>query len=241
MDKVDKALRAANIPEDGWEIKGSGLAEAEMELYRSILRALPETGGPPATEWLRAEAAAPGLDPDAALQALAARDLIVLDMATREIVGAYPFSGVPTAHRVSIDSARPVYAMCAVDALGIPSMLGRDATVVSTDTRTGEAVRVEVRDSAVYCEPPGAVVLICEPGDRKGPECCATISFFSSMESADAYRREHPDIEGQVLTAPEAVEAGRRVFGSAMSGRDSPVRCGEQSCHQARREEAYEG
>src|SRR5262249_58871257 len=39
---------------------------------------------------------------------------------------AYPFSGMPTRQQVELDGFPAVYAMCAIDALGIPAMAGRD-------------------------------------------------------------------------------------------------------------------
>ena len=44
----------------------------------------------------------------------------------------YPFSGHPTPHRVRFDG-REVYAMCAIDALGVAPMLHRPIEVVSSD------------------------------------------------------------------------------------------------------------
>jgi hypothetical protein len=36
----------------------------------------------------------------------------------------YPFSRTPTRHRVQLAGTPPVWAMCAIDALGIPQMTG---------------------------------------------------------------------------------------------------------------------
>ncbi len=82
---------------------------------------------------------------------MARQDLVQRDPSRGTIRAAYPFSGVPTVHRVTLladfagDSPIELYAMCALDALGIPLILRRDAFVTSVDALTGEAVRVLVR------------------------------------------------------------------------------------------------
>ncbi len=85
-----------------------------------------------------------GLEPEAALAALHDRDLIRRDPATGTIACAYPFSGPPMPHRVAPAGGRAFYAMCAVDVLGIPFLLGRDATITSADSTSREPVRVAV-------------------------------------------------------------------------------------------------
>jgi mercuric reductase len=46
---------------------------------------------------------------------------------------AYPFSGAPTRQQVELDGFPAVHAMCAIDALGIPVMAGRDGRITATD------------------------------------------------------------------------------------------------------------
>lgn len=148
---------------------------------------------------------------------MAERDLIHRDPATGAITSAYPFSGRPTPHRVEVRGGRPVYAMCAVDALGIPFMVGQDATVVSHDPATGEPVRVEIAAGQARWDPPTAVVFV-PASDADGPAAltrCPHVNFFHSPAAVDAYLRAHPGVQGHLLTAAEAVEAGRRVFGAA--------------------------
>jgi hypothetical protein len=69
----------------------------------------------------------------ATLAEFAAKGLVQRDPVTGAIHVAYPFSGVPTVHRLTLGLTRApavgdtahhdrqtVYAMCALDALGIP-------------------------------------------------------------------------------------------------------------------------
>ncbi len=202
------------------------LGDAEKRLYQAILRAFPQFGGPPGPAWLRARAGTLGLEAGAALGALAARGLVICDGATGALIAVHPFSGVPTPHRVAVTGAQPVYAMCAVDALGIPAMLGRNAVVESRDSLSGVPVRVKVRDGAAHWDPPGAVIVYCERrgvGPTANP-CCGAINFFESAASAAAYLRARPEIAGRVVSQAEAIEIGRRQFGGLLA-EGGPVGC----------------
>ena len=59
-----------------------------------------------------------------------------------KIHSAYPFSATQTPHRVQITGGAEVWSMCAIDALGIPAMLGRGVIITSRDPVTGEPVTV---------------------------------------------------------------------------------------------------
>ena len=92
------------------------------ELHRTVLRRFLTTGAPPTARWLRQAAAETGLDATA-VDALAAADAV--HVVNGVVAVAYPFSGTPTPHRVELDGTPAVYAMCAIDALGLPAMTGR--------------------------------------------------------------------------------------------------------------------
>src|SRR5690606_32750228 len=105
--------------------------------------AFAESGRPPDRASL--DAFAPGgQDVAVLLTELHERDVIRLDE-RGAIQAAYPFSAVPTPHLVAIDGGPTVYAMCAIDALGIAQMLGRDTAITCTDPVTGEHVSVSSR------------------------------------------------------------------------------------------------
>jgi hypothetical protein len=68
---------------------------------------------------------------------------------------AYPFSGTPTPHRVELDGLPAVYAMCAIDALGLPAMTGRDGRITSADPADGTPIEVTVRGGGWSWARPG--------------------------------------------------------------------------------------
>lgn len=192
------------------------LTSQEAGFYQAILRQFPERGGPPDAAWLAAEAESHGLDAEAALARLAEHDLLVRDDAGA-IVSMYPFSGVPTPHRVTVAGGTPVYSMCAIDALGIPFMLGTDAVTESVDPTTDTPIRVAVRGGRAQWEPATAAFLTASIDTAQGPKaqtCCQVMNFFAA---AEAYRANNPGLDGRVLSQEEALERGKRYFGGLLS------------------------
>jgi hypothetical protein len=224
-DRVER-LEIARIPAERWgRARLARLSGAERDLYQWILRSFAD-GRRPDASVVRERASRLGLEPGDALAKLAREDLVHCDARTEEIAVAYPFSGRPTPHRVRIGGGREVDAMCAIDALGIPFMLGERTETVSRDPVTAEEVRTWVDpDGAVRWAPEAAAVLAGSDRDE-GPAsavCCAFVNFFASRESAQRYLSATPAVRGEVLSIPEAVEAGRIVFGDLLaSDRDRP-------------------
>jgi hypothetical protein len=98
------------------------IAAPLRDLHRAILRQFLQTGTPPTACWITGTAANLGLDATA-LADLEAADLV--RTADGVVTVAYPFSGTPTRQRVELDGFPGVYAMCAIDALGVPAMAGQ--------------------------------------------------------------------------------------------------------------------
>jgi hypothetical protein len=214
-------LRAALLPSTlrGWRAAGTGARQAALppplrHLHQAVLRHFLDTGEPPTREWLQSRAGAT----DDALAALSAADLVHL--AGGVVAVAYPFSGVPRGHRVELDGGPAVWAMCAIDALGIPQLAGRDATITAADPADGRAVRVTVRGGEWTWTPPSTVVLMASTRDD-GPSAsctCGYVNFYSQAEQARADLDARPDLVGQVLDQPTAVDLADAVFGSLLAG-----------------------
>jgi alkylmercury lyase len=184
-------------------------------LHRAVLRRFLETGAPPTARWVRQAAADTGLDASA-VDALSAADAV--HVVNGIVAVAYPFSGTPTPHRVELDGLPAVYAMCAIDALGLPLMAGRDGRITSADPHDGTPVEVTVHDGTWAWAPASAVVVAARATDC-GTECtssevmCPHTVFFASPGSARAYLARHRDLDGQILDQDTAVECGRLNFG----------------------------
>jgi hypothetical protein len=133
-----------------WVCRSATLPQAQYRFYRALLLVFPQRGGPPERELQEQLAHRFSVDLDATLTTLATHDLVQRDPTTGAITAAYPFSGVPKPHAVTLltdpqgSAGRHLYAMCALDALGMPLMLHRPALVTSVDALTGAAVRVRI-------------------------------------------------------------------------------------------------
>lgn len=188
------------------------LPDGLRQVHQAILRHFAATGSAPSPGGLGAVAEAAGWDLATALERLAEEDLVAMDQAG-QLIAAYPFSPKPTAHRVALGEVE-VFAMCAIDALGLPFMLGVDAVVTSTDPQVGQPVRVSIVDGAATYEPSEAVVVYAaaEPTGRSVDTCCPTINFFTSAAAAQAWIATHPDLRAAVLGQEQALTLGRAIF-----------------------------
>jgi len=129
------------------------------------------------------------------LSELAEGDYLCLDHAG-QITAAYPFSAAATRHTVQITGGASAYSMCAIDALGIASMLGTSARINSADPSTGEPIAIAVDGSSAVWEPDTAVVFVGRTASTgEGPSastCCGHMNFFTSQTTAAAWASAHP-------------------------------------------------
>lgn len=208
-------------PGAGVDGRQAVLPDPLQAFHRRLLKAFVTGTGAPDAAVVARRAAELGLDPEAALAALAAADLVHTDPATGSISIAYPFSGRPTPHRVELAGGPAVFAMCAVDALGIPQMLRRDGRISSVDPASGQPITAEVHDGLWRFQPATTVLLVgrAAGGDAGGPVadcCCPFINFHINREAAEAYRRAHPGMTGRLFGQTEAVRAARQAFGGLL-------------------------
>lgn len=135
------------------------------------------------------------------------------------IAVAYPFSTAPTRHRVRIGGRVEVYAMCAIDALGISAMLGEDTRIDSVDVTSGYPVTVTMTALGTRWDPVGAVVFVgADPAGGPSADCCCDhLNFFTDTAAARAWTAGHPHVRGQIVTQAEAEDLGARLFGHLLA------------------------
>jgi hypothetical protein len=110
--------------------------------------------------------------------------------------------------------------MCAVDALGVPAMLGTGGVISTSDPISDVSIAIAI-DAAgdTHSDPSGAVVL-CAIANGSGPLsslCCPLVNTFESQASAAAFLDTHPELQGPILTIPDAVACGAAVFRGVLS------------------------
>lgn len=139
-------------------------AERREEVFQYILRAFIEREGPiPFGEILAAFRDRP---PEGVLSTLALldeRDLIQAREGRVEL--AYPFSAAPTAFTVVLADGRERYACCAIDALGIPAMLGQRVFIRSRCHHCRESLEFAAGVEGPERESDGIMVWVARRGE----------------------------------------------------------------------------
>ncbi|HLX47226.1 MAG TPA: alkylmercury lyase family protein [Streptosporangiaceae bacterium] len=221
----------ANSPGQTGDLVRSTLPSRQLELspvlrkfHRAILNLFLSTGRPPGHNELRAPAAELGLDAGEAMRELARVDLVHADAGGR-ITVAYPFSGDDRGIHVQQADGPGVWAMCAIDALGIPQMSGRDVVITATDPASHEPVTVESRDGQLTWQPRSAVVLVANNGHSgTSAEClCPLITFHTTEQNALDHLAAQPGVTGQVVSQAKAYELAGATFGSLLTSQPEPA------------------
>jgi hypothetical protein len=194
-----------------------------MRVWSAILgQAL---GGRPVTVPLLADRAA--LKPDVVISALAAlHETGTIYLRDGAVVAAYPFSLVPTSHRVRIADVT-VYANCAVDALAVPLMADQTAEVGATCGHCGASVTVTMRRNKVLRAHPAAPAVFYVARDccEAGPAVltrCPHIRFFCGRGHGEQWQGTHPRYHGTMFALADAVAFAGERFADAIRAVGGP-------------------
>jgi len=106
----------------------------------------------------------------AVVEELDARDLVYVSDET--VVLAYPWSATPTAFVVVLADGRERWACCAIDALGVPAMLGETVTVRTGCHHCDERFQLTVTPQGP-ADNTGVMAWVGERGDLRGKACTA--------------------------------------------------------------------
>jgi hypothetical protein len=225
--------------------RSARLTPAAYQFYCAILRTFSARGTPPELAELGQLAERFAVPLAATLADCVAQDLLQLDATTGRTRAAYPFSGVPTVHRVMLVprpaggqdelTRQQVFAMCALDALGIPLMLRREATIDSLDALTNERVEVHIAPVgdaspatlaswSARWDPPSAVVYARpaehehehDAGCAAAGACCPITNFFADAAHARQWAQTQLVPDGVVLAPGEALDRAHALFGDVL-------------------------
>ncbi len=129
------------------------LGPDEKELRTVLLNKLVELNRPLSEEEVMMEEKHCSLNVTAAIRGLLKKGLIVFDE-RGSLIGLYPVSALPTRHKVRLADGRSLFAMCAIDALGISCEFERDVLISSSCSKCDTKIRVNVVDGKIStCEP----------------------------------------------------------------------------------------
>ncbi|MGH3763913.1 MAG: organomercurial lyase [Pseudonocardiaceae bacterium] len=142
-----------------WRGRAAPTDPAERAICQAILRAFAATGAPPDSGELDRVAAGFVVPAALVLDRLHTADVVRLG-ADGQVRVAYPFSAAPTRHRVRLPGGVEVYAMCAIDAVGIPAMLSGEAVITTAEPVSGAPITVTVTGGRFVWDPASAVVFV---------------------------------------------------------------------------------
>ena len=163
------------------------------DLHRAVLHGFAGSGRPPARVEIAARPAIRNVD--AALQRLAADDLIVLTADRQQLSGAYPFTTESRVHRVQLNG-HTVHAMCALDALAIAPMFGAGTHIDSRCHVSGVPVSIHMQGCrVVYAEPPAPWIGIRWQGTSgcAAHSLCLEMVFLRDRDTAGQWQRRSPE------------------------------------------------
>ncbi|SEB46998.1 Alkylmercury lyase [Amycolatopsis tolypomycina] len=201
-----------------WRARAAPADPAERAIHHTILRSFATTGAAPGPTTLDHVAAPFGTSASAVLRQLHERDTIRLGPDAR-IRAAYPFSAVPTRHRVHLAGGPTVEAMCVIDALGIPAMLDTDAAITTTAPTGGHPITVSVTGGRTTWNPATAVVFLSAyaGGGPSADNCCGYLNAFPDRDAGESWAAAHLHIPGELIDGSQAEQLGRHIFGNLLA------------------------
>ncbi len=208
----DSAASEAGIASD----QAAPLKEGHRHLHRALIDAVLATGAIPTVPELTDRLGTTAEAIRAGLAALATADYLAFDDAGR-VVCLYPFSVAPTSHIVVIDGQRRD-AMCAIDALGIPSMLGRELAVEGRCAVCDAPIALRVRPGAVVAAAPITAMVVARRDETEPAfaACCPFTVFVCGQKHAGEFAMR---IAGaHVLSLADALTQAENIFGDFLAG-----------------------
>lgn len=191
------------------------LAPDARRLHRALIDALIVAGSVPSVPELADRLGTTGRAIRSGLAALVAADYLALD-GTGRVSCLYPFSTTPTPHAVTI-GGQTRYAMCAIDALGIPAMLDRELEIAGRCAICNAPIALRVGPGTVVgVEPPTAMAVARR--DEKAPAfaaCCPFTVFVCGQLHADQFMRQITNTHA--LTISEALVRAEEIFAGLLA------------------------
>jgi len=193
-------------------LRQQALPEKWQSLHRAILDSLANNNRVP--EYAEMEKIIGVGYLDQAIQRLASDDLVVLDAAGKQIVGAYPMTVEDTPHHLRING-NPINAMCALDAVSVAPMFGADVEIDSWCHVTHENIHIHQNGAQVVEVHPSRDVHVGvrwqNPGSCAAHSMCLEMVFLKDRETALKWQEQAPD-DISIFSLDEAIEFGTGFF-----------------------------
>lgn len=226
----------------GWRANHDALGPNQEAVRRFILTQYPLLGRAPSCQEIAAALELSPSEVRTTLERLHELDFLNLEPGAREIRLAYPFSTVPTRHVVKFPDwveAKPVYAQCAVDALGIPFMFRGDLSIASSCAHCKKPIEIEVRDRKITAYLPAETV-VWSGTVTMYRDCvadiCPSVNFFCSPAHVSAWQVGQKEANGSILSLGEALYLGKGIFENHLYAQPSTMSSATTTLHSPRPE-----
>ena len=124
------------------------LSSHERKLRTILLNKIFQLNGPVPLSEIMLQADDAAIDVSPTLASLKEKGLIALQD-DGSVTSMYPFSAVPTRHKVQLKDGRSFFAMCAIDSLGIAYELEEDASITSSCFKCNADISIEITDGKI--------------------------------------------------------------------------------------------
>lgn len=200
------------------------LTSEEIEVLKYIFQTILKSGRTPTTTEMQLALKKSDSNLFRGLNKLEKKDILLRKRGTQEIVSIYPLSLKPTEHQILLENGKRLFAMCAVDALGMPIMFNRNIKVVSQCEKCKQKIIIEIKNEEItWISHPN--IMIWSPSCQITPAaetCCPSVNFFCCKEHLEEWTKENPDLIGKISEIKQAFPSIKqcwKVYGETLGFR----------------------
>lgn len=190
------------------------LTSREIEILKYIFQTILKFGRTPTTTEMRLALKKSHGNIIRILNELEKKDILLRKRGTQEIVSIYPLSLKPTEHQILLENGKRLFAMCAVDALGMPIMFNRNIKVVSRCEKCKQEITIEIKNEEItgFSHPN---IMIWSPGRQIAPaaeNCCPSVDFFCCKKHLEEWIKENPNLMGKISEIKQSFPRIKRCW-----------------------------
>jgi hypothetical protein len=127
-----------------------------------------------------------------------------------ELIWLWPLSNLNTGIIVELENMKPIYARCAIDALGISMMYKKPITLKIKSPKYGNMIKLKINKNRIEV---GESLLISYGGGG-----CDQTLFFSSQKEFEDYKEDKNLPNMKYFTMSQALSRGILIFGKLLEG-----------------------
>ena len=177
------------------------------ETYKYILDAFPRLGRAPTLEEMARDLNLELGRLTDGLRTLEREGALRLDPESSRVVGAYPYSAVPTTHTVTLESGVELNGMCAIDCFYVPFLASPGLTIRSQCHVCDREISLRIDGLRVSALNPDTTIIWSSEASFD----CPQTNFFCDESHLRTWRETHPGEPGRACSIEEALERGRRA------------------------------